>query len=312
MRRIHVLNPAAGKGHDPAFLDGIVPEGDEIYTTTGIGDAERYISSVCSEDPGEVSFVVYGGDGTLNEAVNGILKAGAGDRAVLSVVPSGTGNDFVRTISAFEGETRVDAVKYNGRYAVNIINMGFDCSVVDKTQKYKTMPAVSGSMAYIMGVADVLFHKLGEKWQIELENENGEREILRGEYLLCLIANGQYYGGGFKPAPAASLTDGLLDVLIVSKVSRVTFLRLVSDYRKGTHIDENGEVVERFRKFVTYRRAKKVKVSGLKFLCADGEIEPTPLIEAEIVPNALRVLPLSSGSGTDTNEKTAEETAAIS
>ena len=311
MRRIHILNPAAGKGHDPAFLRGIVPEGDEIYTTTGIGDAERFIRAVCTEDPGELSFVVYGGDGTLNEAVNGILGAEAGDRAVLSAVPSGTGNDFVRTVAELDGETRVDAVRYNGRYAVNIINMGFDCSVVDKTQKYKTMPAVSGSMAYIMGVADVLFHKLGEKWQIELEGEAGEREILRGEYLLCLIANGQYYGGGFRPAPAASLTDGLLDVLIVSKVSRATFLRLVSDYRNGTHISENGEVVERFRKFVTYRRAKKVKVTGLKFLCADGEIEPSPLIEAEIVPNALRVLPLSSGNGAET-EKAAEEPAAVS
>ncbi len=293
MKRIHILNPAAGKGHAPDFLNGIVPEGDGIYTTTGIGDAERYVAEVCRTTDEEIAFIVYGGDGTLNEAVNGILKSGAGDRVCLSVVPSGTGNDFVRSIAAFTEETRVDAVRYNDRYAVNIVNMGFDCSVVDKTQKYKTMPAVSGSMAYIMGVADVLFHRLGEKWKIELIKEDDSSEILRGEYLLGLVANGQYYGGGFRPAPAASLNDGLLDILIVSKVSRATFLRLVSDYRKGTHIDENGEVVERFRKFVEYRRAKKIRISGINFLCADGEIEPAQTIEAEIVPNALRILPLN-------------------
>ena len=95
MKRLHIFNPVAGGGHSPELLTKGAANGEEVYVTSGIGDAERFVYEMC-RSRSEVHFVVYGGDGTLNEAANGIIRAGAGERTLLSVVPAGTGNDFAR------------------------------------------------------------------------------------------------------------------------------------------------------------------------------------------------------------------------
>lgn len=289
MRRIHVFNPVAGKGHEPEMLTGNENLKDEYYITQGVGDARKFVCQACRTDP-DTHFIVYGGDGTLNEAVCGVLDAGAGETALLSVVPIGTGNDFIRSLPEEKGtEIWVDAMKIGDDYGINISNMGFDCSVVDKTQKYKTLPLVTGSAAYVLGVADVLVHKLGEPWVIELVNEKGEEERFEQECLLTLVANGKYYGGGFKPAPLADLQDGLLDVLIVKKVSRAKFISLFGDYRKGTHLNpETGEPYDRFKEAVIYRRATSVHIAGLARFCSDGELGPKEEVTISVLPHAVR------------------------
>lgn len=292
MRKIHIFNPKAGKGHAPELLTESERLRDEHYITRGVGDAARFIEETLKTDP-NVHFIVYGGDGTLNEGVSGILRAGAGQSALLSVVPMGTGNDFVRSLRACgeKGDiVTVDAMQVGDHYGINITNTGFDCQVVDKTQKYKTFPFVTGGAAYALGIADVLFHRLGQEWELELTDEGGNIELFREEGLLALFANGRFYGGGFCAAPLADLRDGLMDVLLVRRISRAKFIELVGAYRKGTHLDPETKTVNRkFAAFVEYRRCTRAKITGLTRLCTDGETEDSAGTEIRVIPGAIRM-----------------------
>ncbi len=286
LKRLHIFNPASGVKHSPELLTKGAANGEESYVTTCVGDAERFIYETCLSRP-ETHFVVYGGDGTINEAVSGIVRAGAGDKALLSVVPAGTGNDFVRSFPEKDRIYNVDVLSYGDKYAANIINFGFDSKVVIKTATYKK--AFPGSAAYIAGVADTFFHKIGEKWQIEIENEDGQIEKFDEIFTLALAANCRYYGGGFCAAPLASYNDGLIDFIAVKKVSRLTFINLIGAYKKGTHLDpETGKPYPKFEKYILYRRCKRVSIKGVTTLCADGEIEERSEADITVIPNAIR------------------------
>ena len=287
MKQLHIINPAAGNGLAQQTADQKIPAGQARYLTTGVGDAERVVLETCRSDP-NTHFIVYGGDGTVQEAAAGILKAGAGKTASLSVVPVGTGNDLLRTFPE-QGKLHViDALKCGETYGLNIVNFGFDSLVVEKTERYKKR--FPGSAAYIFGLVDTLFHKIGQHWEIELEDKDGNTEILNGEFTLALAANCQYYGGGFHAAPLADPADGLIDFLAVKAVSRLTFLRLVGDYKKGTHFDPaTGNLCEKFQSYLFFRRCRRVKLSGIGSFCADGEVRPAAEIEISVVPQALRL-----------------------
>lgn len=286
MKRLHVINPTSGVKHSPNLMKQVTDSGEAYYVTTGVGDAERFVYETCLADP-ETHFIVYGGDGTINEAISGILRADAGRTAVFSVVPTGTGNDFVRSFPEQGREYWVDAMKYGDRYAVNILNTGFDCRVVVKTAAYKKL--FPGSAAYIAGVAHTFFHRIGEHWQLEIEDETGKVEVWDETFTLAFTANGRYYGGGFHAAPLSDPSDGLMDFLAIKKVSRLTFLKLIGDYKKGTHLDPaTRQPYPKFEKYVMYRRCRRVKLVGLSLLCADGEVEPRKEAEITVLPKALR------------------------
>lgn len=288
MRKIHIINPAAGMSKAHLFI----PKGIEVYETKDQHDLERYIREVCSEDP-EVHFTVYGGDGTVSEAVNGIMSAGseAAEKAVLSVVPKGSGNDFVRNFSkkeVFQG--RVDVLKCNDRYGINSINIGFDCDVVVETDKVKKNLLTSGSLGYIYGVGKVFFREFGTPLDITLTDQNGEKKVFIGNYMMTSLGNGKYCGGGFKFAPAARLDDGLIDGMVVNKMSRSTFLKLVADYRAGKHVDEeSGEVFGKYKGLLTYFKCTEMTVKNINRLGIDGEVIYTDHADISVIPSAINV-----------------------
>ena len=313
---IHVVNPAAGKGGASviAAKENARATGGEVYVTKRKGDAEDYIRAVCSNHAknagtsngsGEIHFIVYGGDGTIYEAVNGIMKADAGKFAVLSAVPFGSGNDFVRGANRTDvysvdenkpqkAEKWIDVIAFTNergerKYSANMINVGFDCSVAAKASEMKKKPLVSGTSAYILGVLNVLIRKKPLNCRIEIETADGNVEKMSGKYLLTAIGNSIYCGGGFRGATAAKLDDGLIDALIVNNLTRIQFMALVKDYRDGTHADsDTGELAEKFRNIMTYRKCKKISMYGISQICADGEIENSVKLDAEIVPQAMR------------------------
>ena len=287
MQTLHIINPAAGNGRAEQTADRRIPAGQPRYLTTGVGDAERIVLETCGREP-DTHFIVYGGDGTVQEAAAGILRAGAGNTAALSVVPTGTGNDLLRTFPEAGKLHVIDAMKCADTYALNIVNFGFDSTVVEKTERYKKR--FPGSAAYILGLVDTLFRRIGQQWTVELEDADGNVETLCGDFTLALAANCRYYGGGFHAAPLADPTDGMLDFLAVKAVSRLTFLKLVGDYKKGTHIDPaTGTVREKFERYVLFRRCRRVKLSGIVNYCADGEVRPATELEISVIPHALRL-----------------------
>jgi YegS/Rv2252/BmrU family lipid kinase len=301
MKHIYLINPAAGRSDSTELLTeqirtayGDGADDAVIYRTTGVGDATRFVREYCTEHPDEeVRFYACGGDGTFNEVAAG---AQGFAHAAVGLIPVGTGNDFMRNfvggeqfmnVSAQkEGEVmELDLIRCNEYYGVNLLNTGFDCEVVVKTSEIKRSRLVPKGMAYGMGVAIELIRKPGVT--VELSLDGGKP--VKKELLLCAVGNGARYGGGFTPLPFASLRDGLLDICIVKNVSRLTFVKLVGTYKKGTHIiPQNAHILE-------YLRARRVhmKFEAPQNVCMDGEVRQMQECDIEVIPGGLRfVLPV--------------------
>lgn len=289
MNTLHIINPASGKGkHIDSVLARLKGEGTSYYVTKSRGDAENYIRQICLESP-DTHFVVYGGDGTLCEAVNGIMSADAGKSALLSVVPSGSGNDFVKSASFPEPQT-IDLIRCNGRYSANMLNIGLDCAVAAEAARLKKLPLVSGTMSYILGLIKILIKKPVMKTRIRVTNADGTVDVLEGEFLLVAVANGEYCGGGFRAAPVAKLSDGVLDAVIVRNTTMRRILPLLLKYKKGTHINpETEKVYDAHRDILDYRKCTAIELQEIStgIICADGEIEQSDTLSAEIIPGAL-------------------------
>lgn len=299
MKHFFVVNPSAGKGNKAEKLieriknlcDGRGVD-YTLHVTSEIGDAERYVRAVCEaqEEPCEtLRFYACGGDGTINECVNGAVGFSF---AEVTVVPIGTGNDFVRNFGGseafFDIESLLDAhaepidlIKYNDRYCVNMINIGYDCAVVVRTAKLKTHPLIPSKLAYVFGLIGELVRKTGVTFRCVADGKDlGDRKLL-----LSLFANGGYCGGGFYSAPRAELSDGLMDLCFVQYISRLRFITLVGKYKKGTHLE-----MKHHERIFEYYKCREVELtfSAPQQICVDGEIETCDALRLSMVQNAVR------------------------
>ena len=290
MKEYHVINPAAGHGTAAAMVQARAGADAVLYPTTGVGDARRYLAQTLRGLAEDVRVFVYGGDGTIGEAINGIMDAQASEHAILTAVPCGTGNDFVRMFAdaAPDTEYRLDLLSCGGSYVLNMINIGFDCAVVDRMAVWKKKPFIRGSMAYICGILDVLLQPMGTPLRISYTDGDGEEHTVEGDFLLCAAANAQYCGGGFRGAPTASLTDGIAELLIVDLITRRRFFSLVGMYHDGTHIGADGQPVEKIADVLRYVRCRKATISGMTQVCLDGEVAAAQTLSFEVVPGVLR------------------------
>ena len=198
-------------------------------------------------------FYACGGDGTANEIINGVYGF---DGISVGIIPIGTGNDTVRNFpdagdfldikaQVLGTEKPIDVMEYRGivngkertGYAVNMFNIGFDCSVVELAGRLKEKPLISGPAAYLLAI----FGKFVKKEGVSLRIEGSGRELLEeGKLLLCAISNGSYCGGGIKSAPQSIMDDGYFDVNIVRDVGRAKFLKFLPAYKNGTHLGRPG------------------------------------------------------------------------
>ena len=258
-----------------------------VYITNAPLDATEYVRKAALGTNEAQRFYACGGDGTLCELING---APNNENVEFGLIPIGTGNDFRRNFSNKEmffdierqikGKSeKIDLLKCNGRYCVNIVNIGFDCNVVYEMDKIRNVKIIPNKLAYIAGIVVTLFKKMYSKMRITAE---GIPEIDR-ELLLIAIANGKFYGGGFKAVPFASLHDGMIDISIIEKVSRLTFISLVGKYKIGTHLETKTG-----KKCITYLRSNALKLEFEKpiNICIDGEVEKAEGLNIEIEPSA--------------------------
>ena len=243
MQHLFIINPRAGKKNSTARLMDRIDalrraEGLDCKTmlTSRPGHAEE-LARRAAESGRDVRIYACGGDGTLNEVANG--AAGA-EHVAVTVVPVGTGNDFLKNYG--EDATRfsdlsqlwrapvheLDVVECNGRLALTVVCAGMDARVADDVHKYSKYPGVSGKNAYLASLGFNFFKPLAQRMIVTCE---GSTTI--GEYIMVCVCNGRYYGGGFMPVSEARMDDGILDTLIVRKVSRATLLRLAPLYAKG-------------------------------------------------------------------------------
>ena len=291
-----ILNPKSGKKtRDLGFEDAIKTACKKrqlsfhIYYTTCEGDATEYVRSMVRISSEKQRFICVGGDGTINEIVN---SAPENPNVEFGVIPRGSGNDFVRNFTngkkfydidaQIDGEpVFLDLIRCNNMYCVNMVNIGFDCAVAKEADYLKKKRLIPGSFAYIAGVVKVLFRKFGTKMKIVFD----DGEVINSELLLTAIGNGQYCGGGFDAAPQAVLNDGLMDICIIDKMTRMNFIKLVKSYKSGTHLEN-----KKAQKFIRYRRVPhfRMEFDSTIPICVDGEIKGAKNIEFSVVSNGFR------------------------
>ena len=291
MKHIFILNPAAGKSDQTQRFTKIITEvcgprrlAYEICVSKARGDC-RAIARRAAETGEEVRLYACGGDGTLNEVVNGAVGF---DNAAVTHFPGGSGNDAIKIFSDtapfFELERLLDAeeakfdlIRCGDVYAANILSMGFDAKVGTDIARFKRLPFVSGKGAYILSIFANLVHGLSEHYVVTV----GEETIDADQTLIC-VCNGRWYGGGFNPVPEAEPDDGLLDVLMVKKVSLLQVAAVVGKYQKGRY--------KEYPELIRHVRCRSLRISCDKesVVNVDGEAIYKKSIDIALVPKALR------------------------
>jgi diacylglycerol kinase (ATP) len=289
-----VLNPSSGRERGPEHLEllntRLKERFDEvtIVMTTGDGDAER-AAKMAAADGCETLFVA-GGDGTLNEAMNGLAAAGALSNVVVGVVPFGTGNDFAAALGIpletepaldvlLEGrELTVDLGEVNGRVFVNTSGGGFIAEVsVAVTPQLKT---IAGRLAYLIGGAQVLFDF--EPVGASVTIAPGPVSLSRPLYAFA-VCNSRLIAGGRLIAPDAVIDDGLLDVCLIEAMSALEFVALARKVADGDHVKDPR---------VLYYQAQSVRVEldRAVHVNTDGEVFEDTRCDYRVLPRAARFL----------------------
>lgn len=312
MKHVFIINPNAGrKGKLEKFCSHIKQSAErlgidyELYFTKGPKDCGKHARELCMEmAAGSEKLRIYGcgGDGTVNELVNGVIGF---ENVEIGVIPMGTGNDYIRNYgdpddfrdieSQIKGIARTsDLIKYraeyNGEvteaYCANMFNIGFDCNVVDATDRLKQLPLINGSLAYLLGVAAMFIKKKGADLKIEFEDGT----VKDGPILLCAVANGCFCGGGIKSAPESILDDGLMDVTIIDNVTRMFFINIFPSFKKGQHLEHKKVIGSNVIRY-TKEKALTITANGESLrLCVDGEISTQKKVEFTMVEDAVKFI----------------------
>ncbi len=295
MKHVFVINPASGKKNSfeeiKNALEALNTDADyELYVTQDRGDATAYIRAYCSRYQSPVRFYACGGDGTLNEVVNGVAGF---SHASVGCYPCGSGNDFVKYYGGKDAflnigalldaeEEYIDLIRVGDQYAINATHFGFDSCVAKTMMNVRRKKLIGGKNAYTTGVVVGLLKAMKNQCRVSVD---GELLNPKGTILLCTATNGQYVGGSFRCAPRSLNNDGLLEVCLVHPVSRLTFFNLIGAYTKGEHLDS-----PKFKKHIEYRRGKSITVEAPEgfVYSLDGELIEQSRFTAEILPGALR------------------------
>ena len=229
--------------------------------------------------------IICGGDGSLNELVN----VAYGKDMTLGLIPTGTGNDFAKNFD-YESFTlnsllnfktkKIDLIKVNDFYSINVTSLGFDTQVLKRAYDYLDKNPKLGKKAYGLAVLKSLNKINCENLELKLELIDGSNFEIKGDYLISAICNGGFYGSGFNPAPESKIDDGVLNLLLADKIPFIRFIPLIKKYKEGRH-KESKYINEILVKSGTIRSKNKFIAN------ADGEIFETDEIKFQVLPQAL-------------------------
>lgn len=246
------------------------------------------------------TIIAIGGDGTLNEVLNGFFhkKKMINPRALLGTISIGTGGDFVRSLewpknisAAIERikkrnirkidigrtEYRDNENKTEYRYFINIADFGLGGAVVDKVNR--TTKIWGGKISFLWGIIATLFSYRNKEISFKLGDEEWQTKKLN----LFVAGNGRYFGGGLNPTPHAEIADGFFDVITVGDTGFFEVIKNLAKLRKGKHLDHPK---------VRSYRAKKIhaKSDETVLIDLDGEFVGRLPIKIEILPQVVNML----------------------
>ena len=289
-----IANPSSGRERAADLAQAIAADlrhaysGLEVLFTTGDGDAEKASAQAVAD--GCTTIFVAGGDGTVNEAVNGVVGAGALEQVRFGIVPLGTGNDFAAALgiptdveSALETlgrgrELRVDLGRVNGRTFLNTSGGGYIAEVsVNVTTQLKT---IAGRLAYLIGGAQALLEY--EPVRATVHAQPGDLRLGLGLYAFA-VCNSRLIGGGRLIAPEALIDDGLLDVCLIESMTAVEFVALARKVANGDHVDDPR---------VRYIQAATVSLEFEReiHINTDGEVLSATRCDYSVLPKAATFL----------------------
>lgn len=287
MLHVFIINPVAGSRKyfkiipliEDYFKDK--EESYEIKMTLYPKHATKIASLYQGKD---VRLYACGGDGTLNEVLNGINPG-----IPLSIIPLGSGNDFFKSldinkcknlvIDTIEGSSSfVDYLIINDTKCLNCVTIGFDSQINDQKNKLGYKWYLNGSISYLISIFLTLKNLKYSNFTLQINGQT--KQVLA---LLMVIANGRYYGGGIKPVPRAKINDGLFDVCIIDSISLAKIFMLLPFYLIGKH--------EKFKE-ATFLVGNSVVIESKEPLIVgyDGEIIKTKLINVNLIPQGLEII----------------------
>jgi YegS/Rv2252/BmrU family lipid kinase len=305
MKTCVILNPWAGRGsagQRRGEIEAALREHDvdfDLVLTHSRGGAIELTFQAISR--GYTCMAAVGGDGTINEVVNGILGSEQqnGSSAALAIIPLGTGSDFVKALPGFEandvrgavqriaaGRTRpvdvgmvqVEAGAQTLRRAfINGLGMGIDAQVAVESHN---LPNLRGFAVYLVAVMRAL-----AVYKAHVMNVKFDEYEVRRRLLFASVASGQVQGGGFRMTPDAIIDDGLLDLCIVNKMRLDQIVRHFTQLIEGTHTT---------LRHVTMGRARQIDVqsNGPIPVATDGEVIATDArrVQVQVLPSAIQLV----------------------
>jgi len=308
-----IYNPIAGRGrvkkHWPEVQQGLIDAGIEfdVVTTSAPLDAVKLAEKAATKYS---TVVAVGGDGTVHEIVNGLLRASSeGETITLGVVPLGNGDDFAKMIppqttigekvfdwhvaieKIAKGHTKMfDIGRMSGdklhseqgnkpHYFMNGMDIGFGAQAALNFTKVPIF--LTGMAAYLAAIMKTLVDYHIPKVTIQIDNQ----EAFEQSTTMTAITNGRCFGSGFWVCPEAQVDDGLLDVMVTQSVGRLKIMRLIPKIMKGTHVNE--PILKSYR-----ARRVDIKAHQPFVVEADGEIPypKTRHLEVQILDKRLRVI----------------------
>ncbi len=295
-----IVNPTAGAGRTARLWPQIMGlfKGQGLRFEHDITEAPGHaieLAKAAAAD-GYDMVVSVGGDGTINEIVNGLYAAGNIKDALLGIVSTGTGGDYIRTIGVprrYEEACRcflqpkkltvdLGVIEYvsDGQRAerlfVNFAGMGFDAEIVQRTtQQFKALGSLP---SYLAGLLATLMSYRNRDISLVVDGEAVDMRVCT-----VVMNNGRYGGGGMFTAPDASINDGYFDVMIIGDMSKPDLLWSLPRIYKGTHLTHPK---------VTMKKAKEIEIRSAKpmQLQADGELLGQVPARFRILPSVLKVI----------------------
>jgi diacylglycerol kinase (ATP) len=289
-----IVNPASGRGSGAralplirAAFSGVGV--NEVRLTSAKGD--EGVQARKALDDGFDTIVACGGDGTWSNVANAIIAGGAGRQARMALLATGTGNDFAKTVGApardFAATARlavngsemdVDVGRIENKYFLNVSGFGFDIAVLEDIEQIAWL---KGDLLYLYSALRQLFSYGGI--EVGIASARKRREARR--HLMLIVANARHFGGSFRIAPAASVTDGKLDAISIHDAPPLSRMRLFAAATKGTHVMAREVIVEQAPEFT-------LEFSKPPAFETDGEYNRAAgaVVRIDCVPKALRVV----------------------
>ncbi len=302
-----IVNPSSGNGAAGKAWYSLATDVSlrgysfEVRFTEQRGDATRFAREYAER--GAETVVAMGGDGTVNEAINGLMTPDGplNPATRLAIASAGTGKDLVRSLGTRTFSQMLDALDAGhtsaidlallnyvdaesgepaSRYFANVADMGLGADVARRIEASPSGKAFGGMVSYLVQAVKTIRVFKGKQIRLEIDGET----VFDGAAQMVVFCNGGFFAGGMKIAPLSSLRDGLLDVVVLEEVSRRALLTsLLPRVYIGRHIGQDG--VHHF-----HARRARIDTPEPFLVELDGELPGVSPVSVEIAPQILKVI----------------------